>query len=325
MLELVIDPVLLAPPSDGDSGRWTERLRGVGSLISQSGLRATCGEQALNQAIALWYSQTDASTGAAPHELALVAHEYASRLAAAPKCAAGQPLVDKIRTDPGYTPAQVDETGRAAFTEHLGEAAVAKQDGGMHVGILGPSDSWEQEVDSVLVEGEILGREDDETGLVESREAEAVLREFLDRSGRVGDVLKRLCDQPCTLLRYPELGVRALWATQFGGDPWQLDFEVSPTFAMSVIGLNFHNRSGEARRCLRVMAQIAGGRAEDIDGHEERESGAATSPVQKDRRGNKVMRSYLQNRVPDAHRLFWARGAKPIFLNVSGHEGGPAV
>lgn len=324
MLELVLDPVVFRVPPNGDLTTWGRRINRISSLIAHPFLRASSPARALDSMVATWYSAPEPQDGPAAYELARFAHEAAARLANAPECRDGPPLLDNIKLDPAYVAPVLDNEARADFELHLGEAGCSQRDGGSHVGVLGPADSWEQDTPQVLVEAEILAR-DTIMGLTESESSEAFLREFLDRSSTVDEVLARCCDHPCTLLADPDLGVRVTWAAQFGGDPWNLDFEIGPEFIPSVKALNFDRRAGEARRCLRVMALIAGGRAADVDGHDDRETAAATSRVRKDRNGNTVVRSRLQNQVPDADRLFWARGAKPIFLNVAGHQGGPAI
>jgi len=324
MLELVLDPVLFRTPSNGDVATWGDRIHRLSELIAHPFLRASAPERALNSMVATWYSAPEPQDGPAAYELARFAHEAAARLANAPDCPNGAPLLDNIDLDPGYVAAMVDNDARSDFELHLGEAACVQRDGGTHIGIFGPSNSWDKDVPQVLVEAEILARDSPITGLTEAETAQA-LREFLDRSSTIDDVLGQCCDRPCSLLENPDLGVRAIWATQFGGDPWSLEFEIGPEFIASAKALNLHHRAGEAKRCLRVMALIAGGRDADVDGHDDRETEAPTSPIRKDKNGNTVVRSRLQNRVPDADRLFWARGAKPIFLNVSGHRGEPAL
>jgi hypothetical protein len=325
MLELILDPVVFATPHGGDLTTWGDRIQRISSLTAHPFLRASSPERVINSMVATWYSAPDPQVGPATFELARFAHEAAARLATTPECSEGAPLLDNIKLDPDYVAPTLDKESRSDFEFHLGEAACAQRDGGVHVGILGPPDSWKEDKPQVLVEGEILARDDPTSGLTEVEESEALLREFLNRSDNVREVLAHCCDHACALLADPDFGVRAMWAAQFGGDPWSLDFEIGPEFIASTKALNFDRRAGEARRCLRVMALIAGGRAAEVDGHDDRETEAATSPIRKDRNGNTVVRSRLQNRVPDADRLFWARDAKPVFLNVAGHQGGPVL
>lgn len=324
-LDLVIDPVLFAPPEGDDPKPWVVKLIELRSFIERSCLRVSCADEVRDMAIALWYSQPDPKGGPSAHELARMAHESASRLKNSPHFAAGVPLLDGISVDPAYVNRRIDPNGRTQFEDHLAEAACVKNDGGTHLGVLGPVDSWSRETDAIEIEAEILGRDHELDGLTEAEGIAGRLREFLARSDTIKRVLEVCCEHPCSLLATPEFGVRALWAVHFGGDPWEIDFEVGPQFNDSVKSMNYQHRPGDAKRCLRVMAQIAGGRADQVDGHEERETAAPTSPIQVDKTGNSVIRSRLQNKVADAHRLFWARGPKPIFLNVSGHQGGPAI
>lgn len=325
MIELALDPVMFRTPSDGNLSIWGDRIRQLTSLIAHPFLRGTSPERALNLMVATWYSVSDRHEGLAGHELARFAYEAAARLEPTPDCPDGAPLLDNIELDPAYIAPALDAESRGEFEVHLGEAACVRRDGGPHLGILGPADSWEKDMPQILVEAEILARDDPTAGLAELEDSEAALREFLDRSTSVDDVFAQCTAHPCALLENPDFGVRVMWAVQYGGDPWSIDFEIGPDFVASAKALNFGRRAGEARRCLRVMALIAGGRDADVEGHDDRETAAATSPIRKDAKGNTIVRSRLQNGVPDADRLFWARSEKPVFLNVSGHKGAPAV
>lgn len=325
VLDVVVDPVVFGMPEDNDFKSWGNKISEIGALIAHPFVNGTCVSRVLDVMVATWYSASDTQTGAAGHELARFAHESAARLDDCPSFVDGAPLLDNLKVDPKYVAASVGLTARDDFHTHLGEAACVQHDGNVHVGIVGPADSWAQDSTEVLVEAEILARDDPVSGLTEAQNGEVSIREFLRRSSNVQELLEKCSDYPCALLSDPDLGVRVLWAVQFGGDPWELDFDIGPEFVASAREMNFDRRTGEARRCLRVMAMIAGGLDADIDGHEDRETEAATSPVRKDASGNTIMRSRLQNKVPDADRIFWARGRKPIFLNVSGHKGMPAL
>lgn len=323
--ELVVDPILIGPPSDGDISAWMRSQADIGALIRNSCLRVTCAQSARDEMVALWYAASGQQEGPATHELARVAHEFASRLEDPPRCANGTPIVEALSIDPPYVAKTVSPISRQEFEDHLGEAACTKHDGGIHVGILGSDNSWERSSKEITVEAEIIGRDDELDDFIEVEESESQLRELLPRSDDIAEVLERCCDHPGALLaRFPDFGVRALWAVQFGGDPWGLEFNLGSTFASSVREMNYLRRPGEAKRCLRVMALIAGGRAGEVEGHEQHEGPGTTSAVVKIG-GDPVIRSYLSNHVADAHRLFWIRGEQITFLNVSGHEGNPAL
>jgi hypothetical protein len=255
-----------------------------------------------------------------------LAYETASRLEKKSTYPEGEPLLDSIDLKPRYVNARLDMDGRGKLEAHVAEAACGKKDGSLHVGLLSPAESWEGQTAEILVEAEVLGREDRDSGLVEAEENQALLREFLARSEHPQDVLERCCEQPCALLAEPDFGVRAVWATHFGGDPAGVNFKVGSGFVASLRGLDYDRRAGDARRCLRIMAMIAGGRASEVEGHEHHEGpGTASAVLQVG--GRPVIRSYLSNHVANAHRLFWIRGEdeRPTFLNVSGHDGKPAI
>ena len=325
MFELVADPVLFAPPKEEEVKVWAARIADLGRFAADSYFRLSCPSAARDGAIGLWYSQSPAAGGPSNHELARLAHERASRLHVSPEFFEADPLLDAVSVEPAYVNTRLGEGDRSDFEDHLAEASCAKSEGRPHAGIFGPNASWAHETDSIEVDARILGRDDPLDGLTEADSDETQLREFLAHSESVSELFSACCEEPCQLLRSPQLGVRVLWAVHFKGDPWEIDFEIGPDFQKSVLAMNFHHRPGEAKRCLRVMAQIAGGLDDQVEGHEERVAAAPTSPVQTDRCGNPVIRSRLQNRVADAHRLFWARGPRPTFLNVTGHEGKPAV
>ena len=325
MFELVADPVVFAPPEEEDVNVWVTRIADLGRLAADSYFRLSCPSSARDEAIALWYSEPRVAGGPSNYEFARMAHERASQLHVSPEFLEADPLLDAVSVDPAYENKRLGSRSQSDVEGHLAEAGCAKAEGRPHAGIFGPAESWARKPDSIEVEARILGRDHPLDGLIEADKDESLLREFLAHSSSVPGLLSACCEEPCVLLGSPQLGVRALWAVHFGGNPWELDFEIGPGFQESVLAMNYHHRPGEAKRCLRVMAQIAGGMGDQVEGHEERVTAAPTSPVQTDQDGNPVIRSRLQNRVADAHRLFWARGSRPTFLNVTGHEGKPAV
>src|SRR5262249_4805190 len=152
--------------------------------------------------------------------------------------------------------------------------------------------------------------EDLDGEISETKDEETSMRHFINRSEDVDEMLIACCSVPTALLKVPEFGVSAFWAVEFGGDPADLSFEIGSDFAESVNAMNYGRLPGHAKRCLRNMALIAGGRGSEVDGHEARTGQGGNDPVLRDSKGDAVMRSRLGNNTPDAHRLFWVRGQR---------------
>jgi hypothetical protein len=237
----------------------------------------------------------------------------------------GSALLDNVTVEPEYIACLGDGAGRKIFVEHLGEAGLANDDGGPHLGVLTHEGSWSEAGDSLEINAEIHMREGPGGEWYEPGYSSASLHAFLPRSHEVDELLAECCKYPCALMECVEFGVIAYWTAVLGGDKDVLDFELGPKFNESIAGLNYKRNTRYAKSCLRVMALIAGGRASEVEGHEERSGAGAENPVVCDVAGNPVIRSRLANNTPDAHRIFWIRGKKPIFLNVSGHEGHPTL
>ncbi len=275
--------------------------------------------------IARWYSELPQIGVLQGYEMARLVAETSERLHDAPEFAAGHPLVDHIRCTPQYAPNGLAQSERQDFEVTVAEAGCVRAEGIPHAGIFGPSSHWGQPGSSVLVEAEILARDIPELGPVETSGSDAQIREFVPLSESIDEILGHCCEYPGKLMSHPEFAIQAYWTAVLHGSAVALDFEVGPDFVSSAMGMNYQNEDGLARTCLRVMARIAAGYAADVEGHRERQGPGPNDPPLSDSDGTPVMRAYLANHTSDPHRLFWLRGKRPKFLNVTGHEGRPAV
>jgi hypothetical protein len=291
-------------------------MRQLAMLIAESGLRATCPSELRHAMHARWFENGP------PSELLRVFSEIEGRLYDTVELSGGVVLLDKVSSDPIYVCAELDESQRRQFMEHLAEAGVANSEREGHTGVLSPDASWSETSQSICVEAEIVDREDPSAYLAE-RDLEARLREFLPRVPEINDVFAICAQHPCELIMNPAWGVRAVWVGVLGGDEEKLDFEIGPDFVASVSHLDYIHKPGLAAACLRAMALIAAGRGREVDGHETKKKGSGSETLRVD--GHAVMRSRIENRRPDANRLHWIRGPRPKFLNVSGHGGGPSI
>ena len=325
MLQVTVDPLPFAPPGDGDLAAWTKMVRRVGSVISQAAVHGACSGSLRDKVIALWYSEQPEDSRFPGYEMARLAAETLGRLHDSPTFSRGAPLLDHVRCTPKYEADRLSQDERLALEENVAEAGCCKGEGNAHVGLLSSESAWSEPASHVLVEADIVARDDPAFGLVEPASAEVGIREFLPRSDSIDEVLARCCEFPSILIGYPEFAVEAFWVSVFGGSVDSLDFEVGSDFEASVQAMNYLNEEGLARTCLRVMTRIASGQAGEIEGHRERQGSGPSDPPLCDRHGVPVMRAYLANHTSDPHRLFWLRSERPKFLNVTGHEGRPAI
>ena len=322
-MQLVLDPALLGPPVSGGVAAWVRQIQEVGELVGEQGLEATSAKAPRDEMLALWYATEGIQEGLAGFELARMAEEVSARVRGAVP-SLRPPLIDDVLVSPAYVDQRMSASGLEKFKDHLAEAACSRRDGEDQLGVLGPHSSWEEPMSHVLVEGQVVAREDPVDGLVDEAAENQAVREFLERVTTVKDVYSQCCKCPCALIKEPELGIKAFWMTEFSGQPDELRFTVGPEFSASVAAMNYHHLAPGAKKCLWVMTLIAAGRANELEGHEERTGkGGNNQTLRVD--GDPVMRAYISNRTPDAHRIFWIRREKPVFLNVTGHDGRPAL
>lgn len=315
-MQLVLDPYWLGPPANGAAADWLKRIQPVRELIFSGAIKVSCPKGVRDQILAQWFQEHAYS------DLIRSVNEIEGRLASSVDLDGGETIFDHASSTPQYSWEGVDDHGHGLFTDHLAEAALAKEDGQTHFGVLSPAQSWSNACDSVLVEAEILQRETLEGELAEPDADDGVLRGFLGRSESI-QAFYGVCSQDaCALTKEPEFGVEAYFVGVLGGNADALNFEVGPAFRASVSRLGIDRVASNARTLLRTMALIASGKAEQVEGHEERvESAPGSDKVCY--RGDQVVRSYVNNHTPNAMRLFWVRKERPIFLNVTGHEGSP--
>lgn len=275
--------------------------------------------------LARWFEAGGPGTEPEGAELARVAGEVAGRLVSEVELDEGEAEFGALELAPPYEagPLSVDEV--ETFNQHLGQAAMRTQDDGRHLGLLGPASSWGEESGSILVEGSIDARLRPNGDVIEPEGEGASLRAFLSRSDDTAGIVARTCEHPCLLVQHPKFGAPAYYAGVMNEDPSGLAFELGAEFEASVRAMNYPHDTRYAKKCLRAMALVAAGRAEELMGHIERHGPGGNEPPVKDGDGRLVWRGYLAHKSSDAHRIFWVAGRKPKFLNVSGHEGRPAL
>jgi hypothetical protein len=318
-MQLVVDPAQLTPPRDDEKPDWLRRMRGLLSLASDGGVQLTCPKALRDSAYALWFAGGNAG------ELVRFFGEVADRMEGSPPLPDGPVLLDNITTEPTYVHPQIKLSERDVFVDHLGEAAVAKDDGEDHLGIFTEEQSWSEQTENVLVEASVDSRESPGGEWFEPESDLASVRAFLGKTATVDDLLRGCCTCPEHLIMRVKFGVMAVWVGELEGRAQDLKFDVGPALEKSIANMNYASNRRYASSCLRVMALIAGGRSNEVNGHEERAGAGGNNPVVRDREGKTVMRAYLARKSPDANRLFWVRGPRPKFLNVTGHEGRPAL
>lgn len=317
-MQLVLDPVWLSPPSQEAAAEWLKKVRPIRELLAAGDVRISCPKALRNQMLARWFEKGTYD------ELIRTMNELEGRLTGSVKLDKGDAIFDRASASPEYTWGELDGDGRRTFIDHLAEAALAKDDSQIHFGVLSPADSWSEPKRDVLVEAEVLQRETADGQLSQPKEEEAALRAFLPRSEDLPEFFSVCSGEACALAVEPQFGVEAYFVGALGGSAEELQFEIGSSFQASVRGLGIDKVASNARTLLRTMALIASGHADQVEGHEERVEAAPASDIVR-YGGDPVIRSYVNNHTPNALRLFWARGEIPLFLNVTGHEGSPAL
>lgn len=323
-MQFVFDPALLGPPEDGDARKWIEQIQKLAALVDQRGLTATSPKVPRDQVIASWWSNWETKEGLAGFELARMAEEVSARLSQEVPSPRSAPLLDEVSIAPVYTSASISGDGVKDLEVHFAEAACAGRDGADQLGVLSPDECWAEPAEHILVEGEVLARHDPDEELVEDEREESAVREFMKRSREVHDLYSQCYELPCALIQHLELGIRATYLVGFNGDPDGLKFQLAPSLRSSLKDMNYRHLAGNARRCLRLMTLIAAGRGHELQGHEERVGKGPNDEILRVD-GDPVIRTYIANHTPNAHRLFWIRRPTPVLLNVTGHEGRPAI
>jgi hypothetical protein len=287
------------------------------SFITDGGITVTCPKKPRDTVYAQWFE------GGQPTELIRYLSEITERLVDEVDLPEGPALVDNVQTEPGYMAADTD-LGRD-FLNHLGEAALAMDEGVAHLGVLTRICNWASASDQVVVEANVSCREGPGGEWFEPAEDEEFLRAFLPLTTQPAEVHATCAQYPTALIDRGRFGVAAYWIGKLGGSAAELNFDIGPAFVESLNSMNYQRNHRYASSCLRIMGLIAAGRDGEIEGHEERDGAGPGNSILEDCDGNPVMRAYLAKKSPDANRLFWVRGARPRFLNVTGHEGRPAL
>ncbi len=317
-MQLVVDPIWLSPPGQGEGTQWLRRIKPLQEIVDSGSVKVSCPKSLRDQMVARWFE------GGSYNDLVRTLNELEGRLVEAVELDEGPALLDHANADPDYTWSELDDSQRETFIEHLAEAALARDEGQAHLGVLSPVENWSEPKEEVRIEAVVLERETSKGYLVEPNDEAASLRHFLTRSESIAAVFSVCSKEACALIRKPEFGIMAYFAGSLGGDAKDLRFEIGPAFLASIDGLGIDRVPSDARTLLRTMALIASGKGDQVEGHEERiQAGAGSKTVCHGE--HPVIRSYVTNHTPNAMRLFWVRKDRPLFLNVTGHDGSPAL
>ena len=331
MLRGSFDPALLLPPDGAvlTTGTWVIRVREWTDLVSRSGMPIACPSTLHSQALAAWWDERDRVVAALAaegspfghHELTILVEELRGRLSPVALDDGTVALVSTAASPeyiaPGFRPAQ-----RVTYTEHLAELALARREAGDSAFVLTEERSWSSQVDSIEVRAEI-GLYEERGELLGLDEEESVLREQLDGCCAPVDIYRLLLSRPERLVDTPRFAVEAFGRTMLGLEPSEMRFQISDGFVASLYTLSYDREGGRAGTCWRAMSLVASGRAADavgLNAHPvRRDAGGNADPIT-DPAGRTLMRGYLAQHSPSAHRLHWWGGPTPEFVSVNRHD-----
>lgn len=321
-MQLVVDPLLLRLGRDENAAEWGARLDQISSLLDSSPLSGSCPKTLADAAMAHLFEEEhkEHSGFLTVGDLIRVLHEITGRLSDDVVTPEGTAMIDDVALDPPYVALKANSEALSVFEAHLGSAAWAKATSEPLVIVLSPSSSWARVEEAIRVDGQVILQDHPLYG---ERETDETVHAFLPRVDSPDGILLHLSHHPCALLEHLQLGVRAVWCTKFGGSPNDLSFEIGPDFADSLRRLDYARDQRYAGACLRTMALVGAGKAENVPGHAERVGDGPNDAVQEDSRGFPIQRGYLAQKTSDAHRIWWARSPVPRFLGVGRHDDKP--
>jgi hypothetical protein len=330
MTHAVIDPELLGLPDDFLD--WVAKFETWESLLADSPLAASCPAESRREAYGQWcdYPTISAKLAAqdcplSVHDLLRVLDAVLGRLRDDPLPNGYDVLFGRVDCIPSYAPAGASRSRLSDVIEHLGRAAVCRAHTKNDVGVLTRESSWSSRSETIAIDGTIVLRQVGDNEPEDPTPDDGAFRELLHVWTDAEGLLKTLAQRPCTLLSHPSFAVRAHAVGMMGCDDGEVSITFGPAFADSVAKLNYVRDERRAAALLRTMTMLALGRAAEVPGHRERKGSGANNAVVEDREGFEIERSYLAQKSPNAHRLFWVRRPVPHILNVGGHESRPIL
>jgi hypothetical protein len=329
-MHAVIDPELLSLPDDFLA--WVEASERWEELLADSPLSASCPAECQKEIYTLWSRHTHIAKALAEQECPLGVHDLLrvleaimGRLLSDPTPEDQQVLLDDLSCTPEYCPPDASAHRVKAMIEHLGGLAVQRARSQVDGGVITRESSWSHRSTNVAIEGIVVLQQMGEGPLEEPDPEDSPVRELLPLWRDPAEIMKVLASQPCKLMPYLKFGVRTYWVGAMNEDCRDLLLTFGPDFANSIQHMNYANHGGRAGTLLRVMAKIAAGQAADVVGHPERKGAGASNEIVTDKDGYQVERSYLAQKSPNAHRLFWVKRNIPHMLNVGGHKSKPIL
>jgi hypothetical protein len=327
-----IDPVLLEPPEmtpDTPATDWVIGLKAWTDLVTAARISATCPPILHEAVLARWWNDrarlVDAlSAEGGPltyHDLMVVFEELRGRLRSSPFPDGFEVALRDVVTEPDYVQASLVPAECEEFRLHLGELARHKAETHEVALVFTVRDSWSADSTDITVDAgvELLLTPDTATEF----DDDDGFREHLVGCDTVSDAYGALLADAGILMATPALGVNAFAVVALKLKPTSLKFTVAEQFAETALHMNYDREHGRARTCLRTMALIAAGRTGEITGLNahavhRRDGGGAEHMT--DAHGRTLMRGYLSQNSPDAHRLHWWNGETPEFVAVCGHD-----
>lgn len=329
-MHAAFDPIVLRVPGDFDA--WSGEVETWEALLDASPFSASWPQKAREAVYGHWANYDWIVTALRNQDSALgypdvirLLELLVSRLDLDPLPAGYDAIVDDPGCSPAYEPDVFDEDVHAAMTAFLARVGLRRHLTGEPVGFVTQSESGTVEHAAVVIEGSIALLEEPDRDVDTPDVRAAALREHLRVLLSPRDVMEALAERPCALLAHLPFGVRVHRVGAMGLEDEDLQITLGPHFLESIARMNYRRDERRARALLRVMALIASGQAAYVPGHRERAGSGPNNRIVVDAEGFEVERTYLAQRSPNAHRLFWSRRPTPHFLNVGGHDAGPSL
>lgn len=335
-IDVVVDGAWLLPPhlAGISSDEWILLVGAWADVLADAPARTTCPRSLHDAALEAWWSERDGVVDALKREgsplthqdLLQVLEQLSGRLVNEALPPNEEVVFTRVATEPEYSHPRLGHQS-GDIEHHLAAVALCRRDRARPSSVITSSVSWNRSCDTIAVEAEI--------GLLISQAIEsepsgdaALIRELLAGVTTISALYGFLNKHPCALCMYPRLAVVAAYVAELGGEARELAFEVGDAFCASLRCMNYERQPGRAATCWRTMAFVAAGRESELQSlqaHPHRQgTGAGARPVSDDV-GRVLMRGYLAQKSPNAHRVFWWSGASPEFVGIGGHDSGPPV
>ena len=331
MLRGSFDPALLLPPDGAvvTAGAWAIRMREWTDLVSRSGMAIACPSALHSQALAAWWDERDRVVAALAaegsplghHDLTILVEDLRGRLSPV-TLDDGTVALASTATTPDYIAPSFRPDQRVTYTEHLAELALARREAEDRAFVLTEERSWNSKANSIQVCAEI-GLYEKGNELVGLDDDESVLREQLDGCCAPVDIYRLLLSRPELLVETPRFAVEAFGRAVLGIESSDMRFRIGDGFVASLYALSYDREGGRAGTCWRAMSSVASGRlaeASGLNSHPVRQDAGGNADPVTDTAGRTLMRGYLAQHSPSAHRLHWWGGPTPEFVSVNRHD-----